>query len=94
MNRAHRVSKSKTCRNLSASEDRIEVGKLTAMVTDGHFPYPYGRETTGYEVTNLTDTLTKPKQAASTCSYLRIRPTNGKPLSCNSPEDTSRKSTP
>ena len=42
---------------------RIEskFGKLTAMVTDGHLPYPYGRETTGYEVTNLTDTLTKAK---------------------------------
>jgi len=42
---------------------RIEskFGKLTAMVTEGHLPYPYGRETTGYEVTNLTDTLTKAK---------------------------------
>jgi hypothetical protein len=36
-------------------------GKLTAMVSDGHLPYPYGREATGYEVTNLTDTLTKAK---------------------------------
>jgi hypothetical protein len=45
---------------------RIEskFGKLTALVTDGHLPYPYGRETTGYEVTNLTDTLTKAKAAA------------------------------
>jgi|ERR1700693_533085 len=42
---------------------RIEskFGKLTALVTDGHLPYPYGRETTGYEVTNLTDTLTEAK---------------------------------
>jgi predicted enzyme related to lactoylglutathione lyase len=42
---------------------RIEskFGKLTALVTDGHLPYPYGRETTGYEVTSLTDTLTKAK---------------------------------
>ncbi len=42
---------------------RIEskFGKLTAMVTDGHLPYPYGREMTGYEVTNLADTLTKAK---------------------------------
>jgi len=42
---------------------RIEskFGKLTAMVTDGHLPYPYGREMTGYEVTNLTDTLIKAK---------------------------------
>lgn len=42
---------------------RIEskFGKLTALVTDGHLPYPYGRETAGYEVANLTDTLTKAK---------------------------------
>jgi hypothetical protein len=36
-------------------------GKLTALVADGHLPYPYGREMTGYEVTNLTDTLARAK---------------------------------
>jgi len=42
---------------------RIEskFGKLTVLVTDGRLPYPYGRETTGYEVANLADTLTKAK---------------------------------
>ncbi len=42
---------------------RIEskFGKLTVLITDGHLPYPYGREMTGYQVTNLTDTLTKAK---------------------------------
>src|SRR5260221_6831279 len=42
---------------------RIEskFGKLTAMVTDGHLSYPYGRETNGYEVTELTGTLTQAK---------------------------------
>ncbi len=46
---------------------RIEskFGKLTALVTDGHLPYPYGREMTGYEVTNLTDTLTKAKASGT-----------------------------
>jgi hypothetical protein len=34
-------------------------GKLTIFVTDGHLPYPYGREMTGYEVSSLTDTLAK-----------------------------------
>jgi hypothetical protein len=34
-------------------------GKLTVLVTDGHLPYPYGRELTGYEVSGLTDTLAK-----------------------------------
>jgi predicted enzyme related to lactoylglutathione lyase len=38
-------------------------GKLTVLVTDGHLPYPYGRETTGYEVANLTDTIAKAKAA-------------------------------
>src|SRR6202000_3224628 len=47
---------------------RIEskFGKLTALVTDGHLPYPYGQETTGYEVTNLTSTLAKAKAAGVT----------------------------
>ena len=34
-------------------------GKLLIFVTDGHLPYPYGRETTGYEVEDLTATLAK-----------------------------------
>ena len=40
-------------------------GKLTVFVTDGHLLYPYGRELTGYEVANLTDTLTKAKAAGA-----------------------------
>ena len=46
---------------------RIEskFGKLTAFVTDGHLPYPRGRETTGYEVTNLAETLAKAKAAGA-----------------------------
>ncbi|MBV8158730.1 MAG: glyoxalase [Dyella sp.] len=42
---------------------RIEstFGKMTVFVTDGHLPYPYGRELTGYEVTSLADTLAKAK---------------------------------
>ena len=44
---------------------RIEsqFGRLTAFITNGHLPYPYGRETTGYEVANLAETLTKAKAA-------------------------------
>ena len=34
-------------------------GKFLVFVTDGHLPYPYGRETTGYEVDDLTSTLAK-----------------------------------
>ena len=44
---------------------RIEsgFGKVTVLVTDGHLPYPYGHEMTGYEVTDLADTLAKAKAA-------------------------------
>ena len=44
---------------------RIEsrFGKLTVLVTDGHLPYPYGWEMTGYEVANLAATLEKAKAA-------------------------------
>jgi len=41
-------------------------GKLTVFVTDGQLPYPYARELTGYEVTNLADTLAKAKGAGAT----------------------------
>jgi predicted enzyme related to lactoylglutathione lyase len=40
---------------------RIEsgFGKITILVTDGHLPFPYGRETTGYDVANLDETLAR-----------------------------------
>jgi hypothetical protein len=46
---------------------RIEsaFGKMTVFVTDGHLPYPYGRELTGYEVQNLQGTLTKAKTSGA-----------------------------
>jgi predicted enzyme related to lactoylglutathione lyase len=34
-------------------------GRMTVLVTDGKLPYPYGRETTGYEVDDLSQTLAK-----------------------------------
>src|ERR1700722_392449 len=33
-------------------------GLVAVFVTDGQLPYPYGRETTGYEVASLDETLT------------------------------------
>ncbi|MCP3724280.1 glyoxalase [Paraburkholderia sp. CNPSo 3272] len=44
---------------------RIEsgFGKMTVLVTDGRLPYPFGRETTGYEVANLDETLQKAQAA-------------------------------
>ena len=38
-------------------------GAMAVLVTDGHLPYPYGREMTGYEVANLADTLGKASAA-------------------------------
>ena len=47
---------------------RIEslFGKMRVLVTDGHLPYPYGRELTGYEVSSLADTLAKAKASGAT----------------------------
>jgi hypothetical protein len=47
---------------------RIEstFGRITLFVTDGHLPYPYGRELTGYEVVNLDETLDKAKASGVT----------------------------
>ena len=41
----------------------LDFGKMTINVTDGHLPYPYGRETTGYEVANLPETIAKAQAA-------------------------------
>lgn len=47
---------------------RIEsdFGKMTVLVTDGHLPYPYGHDMTGYEVKNLSETLDKATKAGVT----------------------------
>lgn len=36
------------------------------MVTDGHLPFPYGREVTGYEVADLPATLARATAAGAT----------------------------
>ncbi|WP_315782668.1 glyoxalase [Bradyrhizobium sp. SZCCHNPS1003] len=47
---------------------RIEsvFGRMTVLVTDGHLPYPFGREMTGYEVADLKATLDKAKATGAT----------------------------
>ena len=47
---------------------RIEsgFGKMTVLVTDGHLPYPFGREMTGYDVPDLAATLKKAEAAGAT----------------------------
>ncbi|MET3233590.1 glyoxalase [Paraburkholderia sp. 22099] len=38
-------------------------GKMAVLVTDGHLPYPFGHEMTGYEVADLAATLQKAEAA-------------------------------
>jgi predicted enzyme related to lactoylglutathione lyase len=40
-------------------------GNVAVLVTDGHLPYPYGRELTGYETPDLDATLAKAKSAGA-----------------------------
>jgi predicted enzyme related to lactoylglutathione lyase len=40
-------------------------GNMHVLVTDGHLPYPFGREETGYEVQALGSTLAKAKAAGT-----------------------------
>jgi predicted enzyme related to lactoylglutathione lyase len=46
---------------------RIEspFGHMQVMVTDGHLPYPFGYDTTGYQVDDLAETLIKAKHAGA-----------------------------
>jgi hypothetical protein len=52
---------------------RIEsgFGKMAVLVTNGILPFPYGRETTGYQVDDLAGTLAK---AASSGAIILVRP--------------------
>jgi hypothetical protein len=40
-----------------------DFGRMAVFAIDGHLPYPFGRELTGYEVANLSETLAKAKRA-------------------------------
>lgn len=40
-------------------------GNTVVSVTDGHLPYPFGRETTGYAVKDVTSTLRKAEAAGA-----------------------------
>jgi hypothetical protein len=40
-------------------------GKMTVIVSDGQLPWPYGRDMTGYEVSDLPATLTKATAAGA-----------------------------
>jgi len=40
-------------------------GNMQVLVTDGHLPYPFGHEITGYEVHDLATTLSKASQSGA-----------------------------
>jgi len=40
-------------------------GKVAVLVTDGHLPWPYGRELDGYEVSSVQDTLARATAAGA-----------------------------
>jgi predicted enzyme related to lactoylglutathione lyase len=41
-------------------------GGMTVLATDGHLPFPFGRDLTGYEVSDLTVTLARARTAGAT----------------------------
>jgi len=54
---------------VGATGGRIDVDGASrrgiVLVTDGHLPYPYGWELTGYETTNLDTTVAKARSAGA-----------------------------
>ncbi|HEY0266335.1 MAG TPA: hypothetical protein VGC16_06250, partial [Rhizomicrobium sp.] len=41
-------------------------GNMTILVTDGHMPYPFGHEVSGYEIGDLDATLAKARASGAT----------------------------
>jgi len=52
-------------------------------VTDGHLPFPYGREITGYEIPDLAGTLAKAKAAGASILAGPYAADHRNALSCN-----------
>lgn len=44
---------------------RSGFGNMLIFVTDGHLPYPFGREITGYRTTNLDDTIARARASGA-----------------------------
>ena len=63
-------------------------------MTDGHLPYPFGREVTGFQVGDLAATLTKAKAAGATVLSSPTLPMTGMRPSCNFPAAISQRYTP
>ena len=59
---------------------RIEsgFGKMVVFVTDGKLPYPFGRETTGYQVTDLAATLAKAEAVGAKVLFAPYQTGKGK----------------
>ena len=49
------------------------LGKMRVLVTDGHLPYPFGRELMGYQVSDLNATLEKAKASGAKILFAPYR---------------------
>ncbi len=54
---------------------RSRFGNMVIFVTDGHLPYPFGREVTGYAVADLDQTLARAQGAGAT---VLVQPASGR----------------
>jgi predicted enzyme related to lactoylglutathione lyase len=54
-------------------------GRLLVLVTDGHLPYPYGHEVTGYGVANVNDTLNR---ATASGANVLVKPYRSRNRDC------------
>jgi hypothetical protein len=52
-------------------------GRMIVFVTDGKLPFPFGRETTGYEVASLGDTLSKAQAAGAKVLFPAYKTSTG-----------------
>jgi predicted enzyme related to lactoylglutathione lyase len=52
-------------------------GRMIVFFTDGKLPFPFGRETTGYEVASLGDTLSKAQAAGAKVLFPAYKTSTG-----------------
>jgi hypothetical protein len=53
-------------------------GRMVVFVTDGKLPFPFGRETTGYGVDDLAQTLQRAQAAGAKVVYAPYNSATGK----------------
>jgi hypothetical protein len=71
-----------------------QFGKITVLATDGHLPYPYGREITGHDVDDLSSIITKGKAAGARVVIAPYAVAGRRAAMLQFPGGLSQKSTP